>query len=97
MANLFASHLCRPTPQPYAAEDSLWYEDLKPGACFVSRDYEVTQHEIIAFAQRFDPQVFHLEPEAARTTIFGGLAASGWHTAAITMRLVAESLPLAWA
>src|SRR5437899_2777465 len=45
---------------------------------------------MISFARQFDPQPFHLSDEAARTTIFGGLAASGWHTAAITMRLLVE-------
>lgn len=74
----------------------LWYEDLHLGDAFVSREYEVTQEEIVAFARQYDPQPFHTDPVAAQDTFFRGLAASGWHTAAVTMRLVAESLPLAW-
>jgi acyl dehydratase len=57
----------------------------------------VTEAEIKAFAGRYDPQPFHLEDAAARETLFGGLAASGWHTAALTMRLlVKDGTPLAW-
>jgi acyl dehydratase len=51
----------------------------------------VEKDEIIAFARKFDPQPFHLDDEAARTSIFGRLVASGWHTAAMTMKLVAGS------
>jgi acyl dehydratase len=96
MTDLFATAPCAPAPRAYAAQDALWYEDLQVARCFVSREYEITQQEMVAFARRFDPQPFHLDPEAAKATFFGGLAASGWHTAAVTMRLVAESLPLAW-
>lgn len=52
-------------------------------------------NQIIGFARQFDPQPFHLDEEAAKDTFFGGLAASGWHTMAITMRLLVESLPFA--
>ena len=74
----------------------LFYEDLRPDMGFLSREYEMTQEEMIEFASQYDPQSFHTDPSAARATVFGGLVASGWHTAAVTMRLVAESLPLAW-
>lgn len=50
----------------------------------------MTQEEIIGFASRYDPQPFHTDAEAARHTLFGGLAGSGWHTAAITMKLMVE-------
>ena len=53
----------------------------------------MTKSEILAFAKDFDPQPFHLDDDAARATIFGGLAGSGWHTAALTMRLMVESGP----
>jgi len=50
----------------------------------------VEQDEVIAFARRFDPQVFHTDPELAKNTIYGGLIASGWHTAGLMMRLFAD-------
>src|SRR5690349_16237543 len=58
---------------------------------FTSDSYEVTAAEVTEFAARYDPQSFHLGEEEARETCFEGLAASGWHTAAITMRLLATS------
>ena len=65
-----------------------YLEDLHVGDRFNSDPYEVTEAGIINFAREFDPQSFHLDPEIAKQTIFGGLVASGWHTAAITMRLL---------
>ncbi len=73
----------------------LWLDDLTVGQRFTSDGYEVTAAEIIEFASRFDPQAFHLDPEAAQGTFFDGLVASGWHTAAITMRLVVRAFPVA--
>jgi acyl dehydratase len=74
----------------------LYLEDLSPGQRFTSRTYRVEAEEIRAFAKQFDPQPFHLDEESAKTSLFSGLAASGWHTAAITMRLTVETgLPLA--
>jgi acyl dehydratase len=71
-------------------------DDLKPGDRFVSGEHALDEAQIKAFATQFDPQPFHLDHEAARDTLFGGLAASGWHTAAITMRLLVDGgLPLA--
>jgi acyl dehydratase len=96
MTDLLPGRPCSPVPRLYGDETALWYEDLHVGDSFVSRSYQVTQEEIVAFASRYDPQIFHLDAEAAKATFFGGLAASGWHTAAITMRLIAESVPLAW-
>lgn len=79
-----------------ARKQRLYLEDLEVGQRFVSGSYMLDEAEIIAFATKFDPQPFHVDPEAARGTLFGGLAASGWHTAAITMRLQVEAgLPLA--
>lgn len=73
-----------------------YLEDLHAGQTFVSGSHELDEQQIKAFASAFDPQPFHLDHEAAKDTLFGGLAASGWHTAAITMRLNVESgLPLA--
>lgn len=74
----------------------LYLEDLHAGAVFYSGNYEVSATEIMEFARRYDPQPFHTDAEAAKRTFFKGLAASGWHTAAITMRLlVGDGLPIA--
>src|SRR5262252_4059897 len=68
-----------------------YLEDFAVGQTFGSGRIRVDANEIKAFAAKFDPQPFHLDEAAARDTIFGGLAASGWHTAAVTMRLLVES------
>lgn len=54
--------------------------------------YEVTAEEVVEFAERYDPQPFHTDPEVAAETPFGGLVASGWHTAGMTMRLLVDNL-----
>ncbi|HWQ87978.1 MaoC family dehydratase [Brevundimonas sp.] len=77
------------------APTPLWLEDLHLGQTFVSDSLTVTTEEIKAFARQFDPQPFHLDEDAAKDSLFGGLAASGWHTAALTMRLLVEAFPLA--
>ena len=64
------------------------FDDLVPGATSELGAHRFTASDIIDFARRFDPQPFHVDPEAARRSSFGGLAASGWHTAAIWMRLM---------
>lgn len=68
-----------------------YLEDFAVGQTFGSGRLGVDKERIKSFAAEFDPQPFHLDDEAARDTIFGGLAASGWHTAAITMRLLVDS------
>jgi acyl dehydratase len=74
----------------------LYLEDLRVGQRFVSGTYRLDEGQIRAFAAQFDPQPFHLDAEAAKATLFGGVVASGWHTAAITMRLLVKSgLPIA--
>jgi acyl dehydratase len=77
--------------------DLLYLDDLSPGQVFASREaVTVTEERIKSFATEFDPQPFHLDHEAAKPTLFGGLAASGWHTAAMTMKLVTDGgLPIA--
>ncbi|MEN2469582.1 MULTISPECIES: MaoC family dehydratase [Burkholderia] len=70
-----------------------YFDDFSVGDTFVGDSVEVTEADIKRFAAEFDPQPFHLDDEAARGTMFGGLAASGWHTAAITMRLLVVSGP----
>jgi acyl dehydratase len=78
------------TPQPL-----LFLEDLAPGQRFRSRSHRLDADQIRAFATQFDPQPFHLDKDAAQNSLFGGLAASGWHTAALTMRLIVDSVPIA--
>ena len=67
-----------------------YLDDLVPGQRFTSGSKEVSAEEIIAFAGAFDPQPFHTDPDAAKASIFRGLAASGWHTAAMSMRLMLD-------
>lgn len=74
---------------------SRFLEDFPPGTRLRSRTLEVTREDMIAFAREFDPQQFHLDEEAAARSLFGGLAASGWHTAAMTMRLFVETVDVA--
>ena len=83
--------------EPGASEHSrLYLEDLQVGMRFASRTHAVDQEQIVAFARQFDPQPFHLDAEAAQDSLFGGLVASGWHTAAMTMRLMVEGgVPIA--
>ncbi|MEN4918511.1 MaoC family dehydratase [Achromobacter spanius] len=73
----------------------IYLEDLAVGDVFVSKTHALDAAQIIAFASQFDPQPFHLDAQAARDTLFQGLAASGWHTAALTMKLLVESFPVA--
>ena len=68
-----------------------YLEDFAAGQKYGSKKIKVEKDRIKSFAAEFDPQPFHLDEDAARRSIFGGLAASGWHTAALTMRLFVES------
>ena len=70
--------------------DYQYYEDFQPGQAFETQPIQVTEAEIIDFAQKFDPQPMHTDPQAAQA-ITGGLIASGWHTASLTMRLTLTS------
>src|SRR5271166_2805896 len=79
-----------------SAEQRLYLDDLQVGQRFKSASHALNEEQIKAYARKFDPQPFHLDEEAAKHTLFAGLAASGWHTVAITMRLMVEGgLPLA--
>src|SRR6266404_4982879 len=68
-----------------------YLEDIRAGDSFRSADYAVTEDEIIEYAMKYDPQPFHTDAVKARNSVFGGLIASGWYTAAVTMRLIAQS------
>ena len=70
----------------------LYFEDLEVGAKRTSGNYAVTREEVIDFATKYDPQPFHLSDEAAAKTYFGRLSASGWHTAAMMMRMLVDSM-----
>src|SRR6516165_12107198 len=72
-----------------------YFEDLKAGDRFKSETYEVSEEQIISFALEFDPQPLHLDVTVTRQTMFRELIASGWHTAAITMRLFVRALNFA--
>ena len=67
-----------------------YFEDLSVGQVFRGGTAKIEEAAIVTFAAAFDPQPFHTDPEAARDSFFGGLAASGWHTAAISMRLLVD-------
>jgi acyl dehydratase len=74
----------------------LYLEDLKIGDQFKSREYEMTLTEIKDFADKYDPQIFHLDEVAAKShPVFQGMVASGWHTSAVSMRLLTECFPIA--
>jgi len=68
-----------------------YFEDFRVGETGALGTHTITEVEIVAFARKYDPQPFHVDPEAARATFFGGLIASGWHTCAILMRLSVEA------
>jgi len=73
----------------------VYFDDLKAGDRFQSETFAVPAKEIIEFAEKFDPQKFHLNAKSAERSIFKGLVASGWHTAAMTMRLFVKTLNFA--
>ena len=66
------------------------YEDFSIGESFIFGSVEMVEEEMLAFATQFNPQRFHVDPEAAAQTMYGGLIASGWHTGSLMMRLTAE-------
>lgn len=68
------------------------FEDFRPGDVIELGSRTITKEAIIAFAKEFDPQVFHVDEEAAKQTIYGGLLASGWHTGSLLMRLLCDGL-----
>src|SRR5262245_61684581 len=77
-------------PDDRTKDGRLFLDDLRVGQRFTSGTHALDEAQIKSFAAQFDPQPFHLDGEAAKDSLFAGLAASGWHTAAITMRLLVE-------
>jgi len=84
----------RPWGTRGSAVPKLYWEDFAPGQATEYGPYEVTAEEIKAFAAEFDPQPMHLDEEAARASMVGGLCASGWHSCAIMMRIIADGFVL---
>jgi acyl dehydratase len=70
----------------------LYLEDFEPGSVHAAGSVQVSEDEILAFARRYDPQPFHVDADAARASIYGGLIASGWQTVALTMRLLVDNV-----
>jgi acyl dehydratase len=70
-----------------------WFDDLKIGMRFKTGETTVSKEDILRFASEFDPRPFHLDEAAAEKSVFKGLAASGWHTAALVMKLVVQARP----
>ncbi len=75
-----------------ASDDLIYFEDLEIGSTASFGRYEVTREEVIDFAGKYDPQPFHLSDEAAAQTHFGRISASGWHTCAMTMRMLVDNI-----
>lgn len=74
------------------AQQKIFFEDYIVGRRESFGRYEVTEQEVIDFATRYDPQPYHVDREAAKDSIFGGLCASGWHTCAMTMRMMVDRM-----
>lgn len=74
------------------SDDLLYYEDIVIGSCQSFGAYRVTREEVLAFARNYDPQAFHLDDDAAAQTHFGRISASGWHTCAMTMRMMVDNM-----
>ncbi len=79
---------------PHHPVSKRYFEDFKPGDVAEFGPRPITREEIVAFAAEFDPQSMHLDEQAARATMLGGLAASGWHTCCILMRMIADGFIL---
>jgi len=84
-------HELRVHEMSVTTQDELYLDDFAVGQRFTSGNVVVNADEVKSFAARFDPQPFHLDEAAAKRSIFGGLIASGWHTAAMAMRLLVDS------
>ncbi len=70
---------------------SFYFEDFKVGEVQGLASRQISESEMIEFAKQFDPQPFHIDPEAARKSMYGGIIASGWHTCAISMRMMCDT------
>ncbi len=76
-----------------AADSKLYFEDFAPGQVFQLGSLPpITEDDLVSFARQWDPQPFHVDPDAAKETMWGGIIASGWHTGAMAMRLLVDGL-----
>src|SRR3954466_9580526 len=80
--------------RPEAALEGLYLDDFAPGQVYTAGPIAISADAIKAYARQFDPQPFHTDETLAPSTFFRGLAASGWHTASLTMSLVVQGLPI---
>ena len=80
-----------PPPEPAARPIRFYWEDFRAGEVREFGGYAVTREAVLAFAREFDPQPFHLDDAAAEASLFGRLAASGWHTCAMAMRMLCDA------
>lgn len=78
-----------------ASTQNRYWQDLRPGERFETRSITISTQDILEFAADFDPQPYHLNPEAAEDSIFGGFCASGWHVTALMMRLLTDTFTTA--
>ncbi len=81
-----------PTSNPTTDHGIEYLDDFEVGRSYDLGSFTLTEADIIDFATRFDPQAFHVDPEAAKDSVFGGLIASGWHTVGCVMRLMVDNL-----
>ena len=88
------THASSDNPSPATRTPRWYWEDFTEGLSMTFGPRRVEREEVIDFARQFDPQPFHLSEEAGRASLFGGLAASGWHTAGIVMRLMCDGFLL---
>lgn len=79
-------------PYPAGAKARIAYEDLRPGRKFDLGTVEIDRADMVEFARRFDPQPYHLDEEAGRNSVLGGLAASGWYTVSLWMRAYVDNV-----
>src|SRR5215207_6187414 len=89
------THASSQHTNPDAESPRLYLEDFTVGQVYIAGSVPISADAIKAYARQFDPQPFHTDEELARSTFFQGLAASGWHTASLTMSLVVQALPIA--
>jgi acyl dehydratase len=82
--------MTQPSTPPAATPDRLYWEDFPAGHRMDFGSFKVSRDAVLAFARDFDPQPFHLDEEAARRSLFGGLCASGWHTCSMAMRMMCD-------
>ena len=77
---------------PEGDKPGVWYDDCEVGHVFECGEVTMVKEEIVEFARKYDPQPFHVDEEAAAASMYGGIIASGWHTASVCMRLIVDNM-----